>query len=217
MATPDAALPFKCVRGAPRHDAILLLLLLLLLHPLASTSAFVPGPTVRPGSSLSRTMPIRYAAARAGEVAAIQAPTTPFVDDLPIWPVPASIRREEPLGGPEPSYVKFLGLAEVFEAQDGAKLADLFDTDSVFRCVMLFPVHPQSPPPASYRPLTCYNPTLLSQARHTCCDARRLIHPGPDPFREGESLPGRLGFFSSRQLGTIAHAICEPIPVSESY
>jgi hypothetical protein len=140
MAKPDAVLSFKCSRGGPRRDATILLLLLL-LHPLASTSAVVPASTVRTGSGLSRKIvPSRHVAARAGEVAAIEPPTTPFV---PIWPVPASIRREEPLGGPEPSYVKFLSLAEVFEAHDGAKLAELFDTDSVFRCVISsFPPRP---------------------------------------------------------------------------
>ena len=85
---------------------------------------------------------------------------TPFIEDLPIWPVPASIRREEPLGGPEPSYVKFLGLAEVFEAQDGAKLADFFDRDNVFRCVPIFPsfLSPSLPPNIN----RCHHPTPSS-------------------------------------------------------
>ena len=116
-------------------------------------------------------MPSRHAAARAGEVAAIEPPTTPFVqpEDLPIWPVPASLRREGPLGGPEPSYIKSLGLAEVFEAHDGPKLAELFDTDSVFRCVICsFP-----PPflPHQYRPLTATT-SSPSQACHPRGDAR---------------------------------------------
>lgn len=136
MASHDAAQLLQC-RGVPQHGIIRFFLMLGLF---ASTSAFFvpgPGPTGSTVSSISgRTIPLRHAAARnGGEVAAVEAPTAPFVEDVPAWPVPACLRREEPLGGPEPSHVRFLGLAEVFKAQDGIKLADLFDTDSAFRCV----------------------------------------------------------------------------------
>jgi len=202
MATPDTTLHSKCSRGVPGHHAIILLLLLLVLHPLVSTSAFVPASTVCTGSSLSRrAILIRNAAARAGgEVAAI---ATPFIEDLPIWPVPASIRREEPLGGPEPSYVKFLGLAEVFEAQDGAKLADLFDTDSVLRCVPLFPSFlPPSLPPNINRSLPPSHPVL----RHAIRVAMRDDLFIPDPTRS-EKVNRFL-----KDLGSSLHVSWEKSP-----
>jgi hypothetical protein len=76
-------------------------------------------------------------------------PTMPFVDeqDLPVWPVPLSIRREQGLGQGGPTYVKFLSLAELFASQDGEKLAELFDTDGEFRYVVASIPRPRSTPP----------------------------------------------------------------------
>jgi hypothetical protein len=58
---------------------------------------------------------------------------TLYAEDAVIWDVPVGIQRREPPSDLKPNYVIFLGLAEVFQDQDGIKLADLFDADDGFR------------------------------------------------------------------------------------
>lgn len=53
-------------------------------------------------------------------------------DDVPVWEVPLSIRREAQ-GEPPASRIQFLSLEALFPGADGRRLAEAFDSDERFR------------------------------------------------------------------------------------
>lgn len=69
---------------------------------------------------------------------AVSPPDVPFRDaaDVPVFEVPAALRREQQ-GLPPPKRVEFLSLETLFPGSDGRRLAEAFDEDGRFRCVVL--------------------------------------------------------------------------------
>ncbi len=115
----------------------LLLLLLLVLQP---TYGFVPAVRTR-ASTVSMALggsSSRSSTAAGSTTAAPAPPDAPFrtPEEVPVWQVPPSIRREaHGASSPPATRIEFLSLETLFPGPDGQRLAEAFDGDARFRSV----------------------------------------------------------------------------------